>query len=170
MMNTHCLRQMAGLMHGLASLHGNPADTGPCAFTATHFDIKPENILIFGEHLNEVSPTWKISDFGLSCFAKNSDKRSDTSSAIGIGTYEPPECQLALQASTAFDIWSIGCVFLECVTFLLGGAEAVEAFANDRLSDTNITEVSFANDYFFLFKGDEHSGFRQQLLGLQLCF
>jgi hypothetical protein len=48
-------------------------------------------------------------------------------------TYRPPECDLLpMEIRQSFDIWCLGCVYLEFVTWLLGGAELVVKFGRFR--------------------------------------
>ncbi len=94
-----------------------------------HGDIKPENIL----HYRNPLGTLKIADFGLGRFhGRDSRSQVDPKNAVASPTYEPPECQLAEPVSRAYDIWSLGCVFLECITWLLKGANEVEEFSEYR--------------------------------------
>ena len=133
-----CLEEMAGISAGLSALH----------FAAGwHSDLRPENILIFEDGFSGRG-SWKISDFGLSHLHSQGAK-SELPPYPGTGTYEPPECQLELKQSQKYDLWSLGCIFLECVTWLLKGSEAIERFADDRVKDTPASDENFKNDYFF---------------------
>jgi serine/threonine protein kinase len=46
----------------------------------------------------------------------------------GDRAYTAPEVELKNQKSSASDIWSFGCVLLECITWLCAGSEALERF------------------------------------------
>jgi serine/threonine protein kinase len=80
-----------------------------------HFDIKPNNILLFLE--NRVW-LWKIGDFGHSDL-KYSTEKGTTRKAMGTNRYQPPEYYQSMsetQYGLYFDVWSLGCVLLELTT------------------------------------------------------
>jgi serine/threonine protein kinase len=116
-----------------------------------HGDIKPENVLWFADEDNEsgsVMGTLQIADFGLGRF-HGRDSRSGIP-AYGIfssPTYEPPECKLHLPVSRAYDIWSLGCIYLEFVTWLLEGSAQIDGFANFRGRIATATGIN--DDNFF---------------------
>ena len=110
-------------------------------------DIKPENILIETD-ASSTNRDWKLSDFG-SSYLLPKESRQELPPHPGLGTYEPPECQLGLPQSQAYDIWSLGCIFLECTAWSLKGSGAIDAFAEDRLNDVEVSGNIFKDDYFF---------------------
>jgi len=106
-----------------------------------HGDIKPQNILWFngeesGDPVTTSNGVLAIADFGLTRFHKE-DSRSnvDPASIAGSPTYRPPECDLRLPVSRAYDIWSLGCVYLEFITWLIHGWQGVENFERARSVD-----------------------------------
>jgi serine/threonine protein kinase len=114
-----------------------------------HGDIKPENILWFKD-----GDVLKLTDFGLGRFhGRDSRSGRDPRKISGTLTYEPPECSLARGVSRKYDIWSLGCFFLEFVTWLLEGAAKIAEFANERGLDTG-----FINDdtFFTVFTDINH--------------
>ncbi len=75
-----------------------------------HRDLKPENILY--DEKNNIA---RIGDFGLSRQLDYDTNRQYTD--VGTFPYKPPELILGCRNySTAFDIWSLGCIFVEIVT------------------------------------------------------
>jgi serine/threonine protein kinase len=123
-----------------------------------HGDIKPENILWFaqeGSHNLENKGHLVIADFGLTDFHKRAT-RSDVPAGhvTGSPTYEPPELILHWKISRAYDIWSLGCVYLEFVTWLIRGSEVLDRFpeARGKLKD------KLDDDTFFTIIGDETPG------------
>ena len=110
-----------------------------------HGDIKPENVLWFATE--DGMGILKIADFGLGRF-HGRDSRSGIP-AFGIfssPTYEPPECKLHLPVSRAYDIWSLGCIYMEFATWLLMGSAEIEGFSDFRgrpLTGTNINDDNF---------------------------
>jgi serine/threonine protein kinase len=89
--------------------------------------------------------TFQISDFGsgkIYTYRSDSDK---TQSLNGTLTYEPPEARLEGLTSRPYDIWSLGCVFLELLIWAVVDTESVEEFASQRVgrrySDSRIDIV-----------------------------
>lgn len=101
-----------------------------------HGDIKPDNILLF-RSANDNGGTLVLSDMGLPSF--NRDKSRSNIPAQGVPTapgYRPPECDIAGGTiSRAFDVWTLGCLFLEFLAWLLGGEEYLVDFENARMTD-----------------------------------
>ena len=100
-----------------------------------HGDIKPENILTFNDDRDSALGTLKTADFGLSkLYAISRRTNLHTVKRGGTPTYRPLECDLTLigQVSRAYDIWSLGCVYLEVVTWFLKDWDDVEEFRKNR--------------------------------------
>ena len=102
-----------------------------------HGNIKPENILWFKQALDieEVDNmgVLQITDFGLGRFhGRESRSNVDPETVNATPTYEPPECKLEKPVSRAYDIWSMACLYLEFVTWLLEGTQAIHDFGNAR--------------------------------------
>lgn len=115
-----------------------------------HGDIKPGNILYF-----EDGQLLKITDFGLGRFhGRDSRSGIDPRKVAHTLTYEPPECTIGRSVSRAYDIWSLACLFLEFVTWLLEGNEQIERFADERGKDEKIAVIN--DDNFFTIVTDEH--------------
>ncbi|KAK1584940.1 kinase domain-containing protein [Colletotrichum navitas] len=96
-----------------------------------HGDIKPSNILWFSTY-GEDRDHLVVADLGLTRYHSRLT-RSRVLRVDGFtGTYRAPEIDLGDLISSKYDIWSLGCVFLEfCVWYLLG-PEAIAAFERDR--------------------------------------
>lgn len=92
-----------------------------------HGDLKPENILCFqDDHSAERAPPIRlvITDVGISKGHKNkTEARAVTSTEVSTTRYEPPEMELTIQdhskLSRRYDVWSMGCIFLEFLFWLL---------------------------------------------------
>ena len=142
-----CLQEMAGLTEALSHIHNSTLTLDLRPLHGFHMDLKPTNILIMKDEVSG-HRSWNIGDFSLSCFyLKDTDKEISTIS--GPGTYEPPERQLELPQSQASDIWSLGCVFAECVSWLIRGSSAIDDFAEARMKDLQIPSSNFIDDHFF---------------------
>jgi serine/threonine protein kinase len=113
-----------------------------------HGDIKPENVLWFENPLHSPSKfgVLQIADFGLGRFhGRDSRSRVDPATVAASPTYEPPECKLRQPVSRRYDIWSLGCLYLEFITWLLKGSAEIGDFSDFRGQDasTGINEDSF---------------------------
>jgi len=164
------LKQMVGIASGLSLIH-NFSVTYPLSVDGPgnvrlhkdaklsveksevlygrHGDIKPENILWFQKtpDTDDEMGILQIADFGLGRFhGRDSRSRVPPESVQGSPTYEPPECKLHRPVSRAYDIWSLGCLYLEFITWLLKGSADIAGFSDfrGRLASTGIND-----DYFF---------------------
>jgi serine/threonine protein kinase len=134
------LRQMAGLATALDLLH----ETLNCR----HGDLKPLNVLCFTESGETVL---KIADFGIAKIHNTQTMfRKAATTTLGLTpSYQGPEVEFEkvnrtepLPRSRKYDIWSLGCIFLEFSIWLLYGAKAIEEFRGARGSNTPSTDSS----------------------------
>lgn len=95
-----------------------------------HHDLKPQNILVdLG--------TFILADFGLSRIRPASET-SQTIFKMGGGLYLAPECLAILDefkklsVGRKSDIWSLGCIILEVVTYMLFGSQGISDFFEQR--------------------------------------
>jgi serine/threonine protein kinase len=131
-----------------------------------HGDIKPENILWSDErikdkedHLNEEG-LLLIADFGLMDFRTRVSRSKILAENIhGSPTYAPPESRLRKNISRAYDIWSLGCVYLEFLTWLVCGWEDLKRFSPVRGETGPVHGMARSNkindDCFFTIVNDE---------------
>ncbi|KAK1749398.1 hypothetical protein QBC47DRAFT_151925 [Echria macrotheca] len=103
-----------------------------------HGDIKPDNILRFEPSAANIIGTLKIGDWGLAKFHKEPtvlrlQKGQQTETRYGTVMYEPPEVELGelRLLSRQYDIWSMGCVVLEIIIWLVYGYRSVQRFRWD---------------------------------------
>jgi serine/threonine protein kinase len=168
------LSQMSGLTSGLEAIHNfrTPptltlgSETGNNALTrfrpvrgrltvlqdeemfGRHGDLKPENIL-WSNELEEagIAGILQIADLGLGRFHRlESRSQVDPKTVNGSPTYTPPEISLEIPVSRAYDIWSLGCVFLEFITWLLEGSAGIYKFSEARSA---VAFDGFNDDLFF---------------------
>lgn len=117
--------QLYGLADALKHFHAleNKSDStgqGSNVRWAYHHDIKPQNILIFELILNQ-HPIFKLSDFGAGRISNPNEKglSHKENEVVGTLTYFAPEAHSGGKgASRPFDVWSLGCVFLELLVWL----------------------------------------------------
>lgn len=85
-----------------------------------HHDLKPENILVFEDEDMRLG-VFKISDFGA---GKVNQLRANivsmkVSQSTVTPTYASPDKKVNGRLSRPYDMWSIGCIFLELLVWLL---------------------------------------------------
>lgn len=134
-------RQILGIAAALDAIH-NPGG----GLVGRHGDIKPSNILWIRSNTDQMG-ILAISDFGSSTWNREVS-RSDIPArhAIFSPTYRPPETDRKYgMLSRASDIWSMGCLLLDMVCWMLGGFSEVVNFGTARLSHGmhNIEEDAF---------------------------
>jgi serine/threonine protein kinase len=113
-----------------------------------HGDVKAENILYF-----ETENILVMADFGLGrLHTKISRSNQDPKTLERTATYRAPEFDTNQgKISRSCDIFSLGCMFLEFVTWYLAGWDSVfEEFPNYRL-EKDIYD--FLSDTFFRIEG-----------------
>ncbi|KAF2104860.1 kinase-like protein [Rhizodiscina lignyota] len=120
-------RQMLGLSSALQALH---------ELNCRHGDLKPDNILNFKNGHGE--DVLVVADLGVSkIHAVATDLRKDpTRTTATTRAYESPEVFESdsedLPRRRRFDIWSIGCIFLEFSIWLLYDNKAISCFERNR--------------------------------------
>lgn len=79
-----------------------------------HCDIKPDNVMVDATTLAGTDgpvSSLKVIDFGYSCF-----ESEQVHTRIQTRCYRAPEVVLGYEYSVAIDMWSLGCMLVECVT------------------------------------------------------
>ena len=112
------LEQMVGLAHALELLH---------EINCRHGDLKPANILYFTQ---DGTGILKIADFGIARThtQKTGFVRGKTITSVSTRAYEAPEATSELARSRRYDCWSMGCIMLEFVVWLLYDFTAIANF------------------------------------------
>lgn len=117
-----------------------------------HGDINPFNILWYdNDHSdkNALRGTLKITDFGQAELNTSMSKTNGQNVAMTM-TYRPPECDLLPRViRQSYDIWCLGCVFLEFVTWMLGGSQLLWDFIRMRFTPEAISQNNTCSDIFF---------------------
>ncbi|KAK8134996.1 hypothetical protein PG984_007008 [Apiospora sp. TS-2023a] len=123
-----CLGQMVGIADALRVLHHE---------NCRHGDLKPENLLHFKD--GDQRGRLVVADFGLSKFHIAATARRDGPSSNWSRThkYEAPEIDGAhtkgKPRSRDYDMWSMGCLFLEFAVWLVNGHAYLEEFRQPNL-------------------------------------
>ncbi|KAF8241850.1 kinase-like protein [Wilcoxina mikolae CBS 423.85] len=120
--------QMVGLLTALdeyQSLKDVPIDR------RYHSDLKPRNILVFEEDNDDVLV---VTDFGQAHIGKKVDPQGTTVTGQRPGTeaYAPPESHQKSTMNTKFDVWSMGCILLEVLVYVVEGPERVRELYEAR--------------------------------------
>jgi serine/threonine protein kinase len=119
------LEQMLGLANALRTLH---------SLNFRHGDLKPDNILHFTDGVDALV----IADVGVSKIHKVATdiRRGETLNQATTKAYQGPDvCVDAYYQrprARTYDIWSLGCIYLEFVIWLMYGYDAVGAFRDIR--------------------------------------
>lgn len=144
-------------------------DSGPIPATqdeegihyGAHGDIKPENVLWFRQDttIHEFG-ILKLSDFGLTTFHRGLARGLKAAEVRVTNTYSAPEREIEESIFQPFDMWSLGCIFLELVTWILLGSKHIKAFQDARLQDGGGLNPSFSLDNFFTVFRDNEAGLK----------
>lgn len=107
-----------------------------------HGDLKPENILRFISNPSDPNDLGilKIADMGLAKrhVQATEARQNATSTAYGTFAYEPPEAHHSLAPrSRLYDIWSMGCITLEYIIWILYGSDGLKRFYRQMNSAHN---------------------------------
>jgi serine/threonine protein kinase len=131
------ISQMKGLAEGIRLIHNlGPSSLGSgdpaVRRTGYHHDLKPSNILVFryhdADHPDDTGEiVLKISDFGTAKFGalrSGSLRRSNSRKTMDLGAgdvvYAAPDFIQEGKTSRPYDMWSLGCIFLEIMIWTLG--------------------------------------------------
>ncbi|KAI0867701.1 hypothetical protein GGS24DRAFT_484809 [Hypoxylon argillaceum] len=136
------ISQMLGLADALKELHN-------C--NTRHGDIKPENILRFSDDAGPGHGRLVIADVGLAKVHTNTtrSRHFPTRTVTGTARYEAPEAFLPDQSrSRVYDVWGLGCIYLEFIVWMLYGWDSLqrfnssfESYANAMKNGPNIPQL-----------------------------
>lgn len=141
-----------------------------------HGDIKPSNLLWFPEQKKSDREsgqsgfgTIKIADFGFSKFSR--DENGSTIRGIpNSPTYRPPEYEFPNERiCCAYDIWTLGCLFLEFVAWYFGGWKLVSKFAVMRKDGDEYPVHRFPEDTFFTLVDPKESKAKVKTAVTKVC-
>ncbi|KAF5497307.1 Serine/threonine-protein kinase nekl-2 [Colletotrichum siamense] len=132
------LEQMLGLAEALQALHDEMRDQENCR----HGDLKPGNILHFKTRGYGIL---KVADFGISkVHVLGTLQRNDpTTTKATTPAYQAPEGDSSKTRSRKYDIWSLGCIFLEFTLWIARRNTAVKTFDAVRKAKTPGDEAYF---------------------------
>ncbi|KAI9891460.1 MAG: hypothetical protein M1814_002779 [Vezdaea aestivalis] len=122
---------LAGAIHEIHNFEDKNQDSLSARKTGYHHDLNMDNILYFARTEGQEFGTLVISDFGLAKF-HGPLSGSGTKARKSTPTYAPPESDSRGQISRPYDMWSLGCIFVELLVWILYGPRAVDRFARER--------------------------------------
>ena len=121
---------LCGLASALVKLHNFLLEDPYVRFTGCHHDLRPHNVLVKDGRL-------LLADFGHSNL-KEVAEVSDNSWKRGDNRYLAPECEdpdndfRPGRVWRKSDIWSLGCIIAEFITYMMEGPNGVRDFENSR--------------------------------------
>jgi len=127
--------QCLQLVNALHEIHYLRANTADLKKFGRHGDIKSENVLMFPPPLGTPGHgKLVLADLGFSSVHREISISAVSGSKVqSTLQYRPPE--LAIQGARvtrSFDIWTLGCLFLDMCTWWLGGWDLVKEFQEER--------------------------------------
>ncbi|KAE9364081.1 kinase-like protein [Stipitochalara longipes BDJ] len=146
-------KQCSGIMAGIDAIH-EPQSVSLHGLVekkyGRHGDIKPGNILWF-DTSSDPRGILVISDMWLSALNRETSRSVLARYNIHrVPGYSPAECDVkGAKISRAYDIWTLCCLFLELLTWLLGGSDLRNQFEEKR---TTIYITGSKNNIFFVLK------------------
>lgn len=167
----HLINEVAGLANALDYLHDGLHLADGEHVICVHHDIKPENILIFHDHMSPVG-RWKITDFGVSRLKKAQSDSDDhvvypyyhipkapaslTIPKRPMGSFQAPEVERQKEKVVGIqsDIWSLGCVLCLVLAYAIGGTSLVKTFDETRKQrkEEKDESMSYEDDYYYVDK------------------
>ncbi|KAK3334085.1 kinase-like domain-containing protein [Cercophora scortea] len=155
--------QCLGVTQALGVVHGiflNEAEKSQSTdpYYGIHADIKPGNLLWYKDWDDGVNKAdyelgiLQLADFGISNF-HHTESRSNALLRAHTRTYRAPEIELGQRISRSFDIWGLGCVFIEFISWVVLG-KPTDEFSNARARYSTSLE-GIAQDTFYELKPGE---------------
>lgn len=145
--------QCAGLAEGLKGIHnatpamqhGTRLRIDEARFAndyGIHGDLKPDNIFLFFEDKSETEGdlgVLKLADFGLTRFHTAASRSLQPGKGPICPTYASPEHATLIDGvSRKSDIWALGCVFTQFLTWAIRGSEAHKDLRNACYEEKDI--------------------------------
>lgn len=124
------VRQMTGISEGLRELHQDTDSSGG----TRHGDLKPENILRFTN--TSTGSRWGdlvVADVGLAKYHPDytQERFIPTTNRYGTLLYTPPEAPsntVREKLPRRYDVWGLGCIFLEFTIWIIHGPKGRDEF------------------------------------------
>lgn len=145
--------ECSGIADSLVGVHNSSQDNDQRNSTKPssqlHMDIKPENILCFGSSIGLTEGfRLKLADFGLAEPLKP-DGILKMKKEVHTKTYRPPETNFEEHVSQNYDIWCLGCLYLDFITWATLGWQGIERSGQQRMTETHDEDVSAAMGHYY---------------------
>jgi serine/threonine protein kinase len=129
-------KQLRGMAEALQKLHEFRREGH-----FRHGDIKPENILVFPSPVPSQTGLFKISDLGSAQYHDIATRLRERTPGRFFATrqYQAPEAvtKKKMALTRLYDIWSMGCVILEFMIWLLYGYQDLNTFNQSLRGNLN---------------------------------
>lgn len=133
---TWVAKQLEGITGAIKAIHEplqDHLDPNEKRF-GRHSDLKPDNILWFQSD-KDPRGILVVTDLGLATFNREVSRSIQPGSSARVPGYRAPECDIqGGVARRETDIWTLGCIYLELITWLLGGPVLLQELGDLRLS------------------------------------
>jgi serine/threonine protein kinase len=162
-------KQCKGIADGVVAIHQYTTSSSKIhpesqnEIFGHHGKIKPENVLWFPDpdHEKTKRGTLKLSDFGLAEFSLHQTVSMQPKSSFETSPpYRAPEIDLEGTGAIgrSYDMWTLGCLYLEFITWLIGGWDLVDIFAFRRMEADPFMFGQFTTTFFRLVKAKKPDG------------
>ena len=138
-----------------------------------HGDVKPENLVLFSSQRdsNDLG-TLKLIDFGTAELKSPTDHPTLAEFMPNTPSYRAPECEVRdCPVSSSYDIWSLGCVYLNFIAWLVGGWTLLDDFARKRKSRYSDLSRFLGDEFYEVVKVNwaEYGGLGPRAFKLKDC-
>lgn len=141
------VQECLGIASALAATHGLDDDLQGAAKVLLHADIKPENILCFRNSGSDIPVKLKLADFGEAKVFEPTDPLK-ANKVAHVMTYRPPEHSPGNILTLKYDVWCLGCLFLDFITWAILGQDGIDSFSSIR-EDEQSGSGEIIEDTFF---------------------
>ncbi|GKU07332.1 unnamed protein product [Fusarium langsethiae] len=144
------------IKHSHSSQDGDPIDQHKDF--GIHGDIKPANILHFSQETAHCRlGNLKVADFGLITFHTRASRTmiNRHSAYAASQTYRSPEHDIGYFMSKKVDVWALGCVFSELMTWVILDGDARKDYQQERTKESSFSGATknkgqWREDNFFI--------------------
>ncbi|KAI5920485.1 kinase-like domain-containing protein [Camillea tinctor] len=149
--------QFLGITRAVLTIHEPDHLKEDSPLYGRHGDIKPDNILCYTVKGCDYKRL-VVADFGLSSIHHEATRTyvPDTRKPVTPG-YRPPESDTIVsncQISRNYDIWTLGCLFMEILVWYLGNNEMLLKFQHDRISQYIVGNL---NIFYAIYAKKDHT-------------
>ncbi|KAI0530023.1 kinase-like domain-containing protein [Xylaria digitata] len=124
-------KQLMGLAEAVKTIHW---PTHMQHTYGRHGDLKPDNILWYRPYGDDPNGILVVSDMGFTVIHRTYSRSKDSPAEVArTPDYHPPELDTKdVDVSRKYDVWTLGCIFLEMLTWFLGGNKDRNKFKQGR--------------------------------------